>query len=240
MMLRVVERDVQNAHPGDTAETLITVLVTGFGPFPGAPFNPTGALARRLARRRRPALASVRCIAHVFRTSYAAVDHELPRLLDLHRPDVLLIFGLASRTPWLRIETRARNAVSRLVPDAGGRLTRTNRIRPGEAAVLTGRAPFQRLLAAARTARVPARLSRNAGAYLCNYVYWRGSEAGVSNAPIPLVAFVHVPLVRRGQRPPRTPGSSGTQRKLTLVDLGRAGEAILLALVTAARHAKPA
>ena len=35
------------------------VLITGFGPFPGAPFNPSAALAKALARRRRPALAGI-------------------------------------------------------------------------------------------------------------------------------------------------------------------------------------
>ncbi|HZD90599.1 MAG TPA: pyroglutamyl-peptidase I, partial [Pseudolabrys sp.] len=29
---------------------MTTILVTGFGPFPGAPFNPTVPLVRRLAR----------------------------------------------------------------------------------------------------------------------------------------------------------------------------------------------
>ena len=37
-----------------------TILLTGFGPFPGAPFNPTGPLVEHLARRRHPALAGVR------------------------------------------------------------------------------------------------------------------------------------------------------------------------------------
>ena len=57
-----------------------TILLTGFGPFPGAPFNPTGPLVRALARRRHPALAGVRRVAHVFDTRYDAVDRELPEL----------------------------------------------------------------------------------------------------------------------------------------------------------------
>ena len=35
-----------------------------------------------------------------------------------HRPHALLMFGLAARTPFVRIETRARNAVTTLWPDA--------------------------------------------------------------------------------------------------------------------------
>ena len=82
----------------------LTVLITGFGPFPGAAFNPTAALAQALARRRRPALGDIIRIAHVFPTSYAAVERELPDLVARHRPDVVLLFGLAPRTPHLRIE----------------------------------------------------------------------------------------------------------------------------------------
>jgi hypothetical protein len=35
-----------------------TILITGFGPFPGAPYNPTINLVERLTRLRRPALAA--------------------------------------------------------------------------------------------------------------------------------------------------------------------------------------
>ncbi|HKN09806.1 MAG TPA: pyroglutamyl-peptidase I, partial [Pseudomonadota bacterium] len=41
----------------------LTVLITGFGPFPGAPFNPTEPLAQELARRPHPAFANVRRLA---------------------------------------------------------------------------------------------------------------------------------------------------------------------------------
>lgn len=109
------------AAAGSQGHSGPTVLVTGFGPFPGAPFNPTGPLVEKLLRLRRPAFADANLIGHVFRTSYAAVDAELPALLKRHRPDVVLMFGLAARTPFLRIETCARNARTVLLPDAEGR-----------------------------------------------------------------------------------------------------------------------
>jgi len=217
-------RDNRAARCGELRNRDTRVLITGFGPFPGAPFNPTGPLVQRLGARRRPALADVTRAVHVFRTSYAAVDAELPGLIARHRPDVLLLFGLAARTPFLRIETRARNAVSTVVPDAGGRILRTAGIRPGASIALNGRAPFRRLAQAARAARVPVRLSRNAGSYLCNYLYWCALEHQPHNPP--LVVFVHVPLVRRGHGK-RLPG---------LDDLVRASKAILLALVSASRR----
>ena len=75
-----------------------------------------------LARRRHPAFANVRRVAHVFHVSYEAVDRELPALLERERPDALIMFGLGRRAAThVRIETRARNALTRMVPDAGGR-----------------------------------------------------------------------------------------------------------------------
>ena len=105
----------------------VTILVTGFGPFPGAPFNPTGPLVERLARLRRPALADIKIIPHVFPTSYAAVDRELPKLIAEHKPRALLMFGLAARTKSLRIEMRARNALA-LLPDVSGQSLRRIRV----------------------------------------------------------------------------------------------------------------
>jgi pyroglutamyl-peptidase len=206
----------------------LTVLLTGFGPFPGAPFNPTAELVRRLAVRRRPAFAEVRRIAHVFETSYAAVERELPALIKRVRPDVVLLFGVATRSKYLRIEMRARNARSPLFPDAAGDRPGAATINLGEPATRSGGAPQRVLLAAVLAQRLPVRLSHSAGRYLCNFAYWR-ALAATDASHAPLVSFIHVPTVRRA------PVRPAVRRRLTSGDLLRAGEAILLALVAAAR-----
>jgi pyroglutamyl-peptidase len=182
------------------------VLLIGFGPFPGAPLNPSSLLVKSLARRRRPAFAEIVRTTHVFATTYAAVDRDLPKLLAAG-PDIVLMFGVAGRRRHLCIETRARNAVSLLFPDASGYRPRQGIIAPGEPAALRGAAPFARLLGAVRASTVPALLSRDAGRYLCNYAYWRALERSRDGRP--LVQFVHIPGVslgprrqRRGRRPP--------------------------------------
>ncbi|HEY4735826.1 MAG TPA: pyroglutamyl-peptidase I, partial [Xanthobacteraceae bacterium] len=174
------------------------VVIAGFGPFHGAPSNPSGRLATALACRRRPAFAGIDITSHVFATAYEAVDRDLPKLLA-RKPDVLVIFGLAGRRRHVCIETRARNARSTLFPDVSGWRPDRAAIDPGQRA-LTGNAPFPRLLNALRRTALPARLSRDAGAYLCNYAYWRALESVRGGRP--LVQFVHIPWVsstpRRG------------------------------------------
>jgi pyroglutamyl-peptidase len=215
--------------PGATERgAMITILITGFGPFPGAPFNPTTPLVRHLARLRRPALRNVRVIGHVFQTSYAAVDRELPELIARHRPDALLMFGVATRRKGLSVEMRARNALA-LLPDASGNVLARRTIAPG-ASDLRMPAPHVKLLHATRSAHVPAQLSHDAGRYLCNYVCWHGASSLKAGGPC-LAAFIHVPQLRRTPRRIRM-----GPRQLTAADLARAGEAILIAMAATARR----
>jgi pyroglutamyl-peptidase len=210
----------------------LRILITGFGPFPGAPFNPTQPLVNRLLRLRRPALGDVELSGHIFPVTYKAVDRQLPELLAHHRPDALLMFGLASRTPHVRIETRARNAVTTLWPDADHTRVRKGSISGGADAMTFG-PHTAKLLRATEGTGVDARASRDAGSYLCNYLSWRAIEAvGADNGPR-LAAFVHVPLLARDGASRR----KGAARRVTLEQLVDAGEAMLLEMVRSARRA---
>ncbi len=210
----------------------LRILVTGFGPFPGAPYNPTQPLVARLTRLRRPAFADVELFTHIFPVTYTAVDRELPLALAQHQPHALLMFGLASRAGYVRIETRARNAVTTLWPDAAQTRARKGSIADGAEAQRFG-PHTAKLLRAAKGAGLDARASRDAGSYLCNYLSWRAIEAvNAENGPR-LAAFVHIPpLARDGAV--RRKGFPG----ITLEQLVDAGEAMLLEMVRLVRRAR--
>jgi pyroglutamyl-peptidase len=209
------------------------ILVTGFGPFPGAPFNPTQQLVARLVRLRRPALDDVARIGHVFPVAYGAVDRELPMLIAAHRPDALLMFGLAARTPFIRVETRVRNAVTQIWPDAEHARIGNRMIVSGADSTLRFGPHTSRLLRAAQVTGVDARASLSSGIYLCNYLGWRAIAATRAPDGPRLAAFVHVPLVPRGAAHPR----KGCNRGVTFEDLVIAGEAMLMEMATLARQA---
>ena len=210
----------------------LRILITGFGPFPGAPFNPTAPLVARLARLRRPALGDVELSGHVFPVTYQAVDRELPKLLAKHRPQALLMFGLASRTAHVRIETRARNAVTTRWPDADQMRARKGSIAGGADAMMFG-PHTAKLLRATDSTGVDARASRDAGSYLCNYLSWRAIETTRSDTGPYLTAFVHIPLIARDGAPQR----KGATHRITLDGLVDAGEAMLLEMVRLTRKA---
>lgn len=209
----------------------LRMLVTGFGPFPGAPFNPTEPLVARLLRLRRPALSDVELAGHIFPVTYRDVDRDLPELLASRRPHALLMFGLASRTPHVRIETRARNALTTLWPDAGRVKPRTGSIAGGDDAMMFG-PHTDRLLRAALATGIDARLSRNAGSYLCNYLSWRAIEATRRRGGPGLAAFVHVPPFPRAAAQQRDAAFA-----IAFEDMVDAGEAMLMEMVKLTRQA---
>jgi pyroglutamyl-peptidase len=207
----------------------LRILITGFGPFPGAPFNPTMALVKRLTQLRRPAFADVELTGHIFHVTYTTVDRELPELVARHRPQALLMFGLADRTAHLRIETRARNAVTTLFPDADRNRARKGSIMDGADALTFG-PHTAKLLRAADGTGIDARASRDAGSYLCNYLSWRAIEATWQPGGPVLASFIHVPLVVR-DRAAREGASA-----ITLEQLVDAGEAMLIEVVKLVRQ----
>jgi pyroglutamyl-peptidase len=210
----------------------LRILITGFGPFPGAPYNPTQPLVTRLTQLRRPAFSDVELIGHIFHVTYNTVDRELPQLIAHHRPKALLMFGLADRTAHVRIETRARNAVTTRFPDADRNRARKGSIIGGAGATVFGPHTAKLLRAAVGTG-IDARASRDAGSYLCNYLSWRAIEAVNSDNGPRLAAFVHVPLLARGGASQRKDAT----HRITLEDLVDAGEAMLLEMVRLTRQA---
>lgn len=208
------------------------ILITGFRPFPGAPYNPTANLVERLLHLRRPALENIDRIGHVFPVTYSAVDRELPALIAKHHPDALLMFGLATRTPFIRIETRARNTITQIWPDADHtRVLSRTIVKDTESTRRFGPHTLK-LLRAAQSTGVDARTSLNAGYYLCNYLSWRAIESTRTECGPRLAAFIHVPLVPRGpaQR------CKILRNCVTFEQLADAGEAILMEMARLARQ----
>lgn len=202
------------------------LLVTGFGRFPGAPFNPTqrivaalgGAFARRLAR------LGWRLERRILPVVWNELPRELARLDAALRPDAILHLGLAARRRVVTVEARAHNRRRPLGHDAAGRRAETIRIEKG-AAFTREASAHARLIPAMRGATPTAR-SNDAGAYLCNLALWESLGRGAERP----VAFVHVP-------PPRPARARGPRRgaaRPSLVALVAATRIACLALVAQA------
>jgi len=180
------------------------LLVTGFGPFPSMPRNPSAALARAVAASPRWRLRGAAVRSLILTTSYAALPGELdPALAD--GPDAVLMIGVAGRSARIRVEWRATNRRSTLFPDVAGERARANAA-AGAVPVRRAPLPARKLLLVLRRHRLPSRLSRDAGRYLCNASYFRALGTGLP------VIFIHVPKTPDPDRPCRIGGTRRTGR----------------------------
>src|SRR5262249_5868020 len=135
-------------------------------------------------------------------------------------------FGLAAQTSYLRVETRARNAITTTWPDADGTKLRKGTIAADADALMFGPHTAKRLPAAPATGIDP-RASRDAGSDPINVPGRRAIEATQHDDGPHLAAFIHIPpLARDGMLKPGRIGLEG------LVD---AGEAMLAELVKLTR-----
>lgn len=208
-----------------------TVLVTGFGAFPGAKHNPTVDLIAALRRRKeRFARFGIELETRILPVLYAEMAQRLAKLVAEIKPDAILHFGLAGRRKTVSVETRARNRASRLYPDAGGRCAGRLSLVPGGAAIVKVRIPTAQIVAALRSAGIASRLSQDAGAYLCNTALYCSLVA-----PSPAsVGFIHIPwpAARRRDRRNATHSSS----RPTFAKIVKAAEIAILEVATAARR----
>lgn len=163
------------------------LLVTGFGPFPGAPRNPTEAVVDRL-RRRADLGGRVTVIGIVLETTWAAIE-AFPTLLQDVDPDAVLMLGLARRTRVVRVERTAHARCAPAVDADGRRGTPSSLSGP---APLRTTAPALSILAAIRAQGLPAEISDDAGAYLCNALYRTALEVAGGRP----TAFLHLPPTR--------------------------------------------
>jgi len=168
------------------------LLLTGFGPFPGAAENPSAWLVEALAARHCSHRLGCHLHAEVLPTEWAEVATHGPILAHQHQPRLILHLGLNQRAKGLRIERSARNLID-LREDARGVVPKTSTILDRGLSKLDTGVPTSRLAKHLRTQGLPAIASRSAGTYLCNYLYYLSLDwARRQEAPCD-ICFVHLP-----------------------------------------------
>ena len=167
------------------------VLLTGFGPFPGVPANPSGWLANALAERWPSAEADGRVHARILPTEWEATA-LIPRLCETLEPHVTIHFGVSEHASTFRIE---RSAPNRAAPraDARGILPPSPVILAEGADRLDTAFPAGALARHLKTSGVAAVTSHSAGHYLCNFLYYHSLDWALRQPTPPLVLFVHIP-----------------------------------------------
>ena len=180
----------------------MTLLLTGFEPFGGDDFNPSGAIAGSLHGME---LGSGTVIHGLpLPVSGQAAWQKLSRTIRQIRPRWIVATGVSGR-PGLSIKATAWNEADYRIPDKAGLQPTGSRILTRGPALLQSRpAP---LLYGAGTVhpRLPVRLSTDPGRFVCNFLYYRllHLTGRPDHAAHHRAVFLHLPATPEMSRSPQ-------------------------------------
>jgi pyroglutamyl-peptidase len=205
------------------------LLVSGFGPFPGIPFNASAELASSLAQMPEIGGSQAVCHAGLLPTAWQGGPEQAARLIRELEPDAIVHFGVSSAATGFQIETRAVNA-TRADADCEGCLPSGFYVRRGGPPVLAATLPTGLIFRRLKQAGVPVAMSQDAGRYLCNAVLYQSLLLARSLPNPPLTGFIHIPAL-----PPES-GDPAVRRQWA--ELRRGFPVILRAVSEAVRSAR--
>lgn len=193
------------------------LLVTGFGPFPGAPVNPTERLLTALRDRPEPAGVSA-FAAERLDVDYATIAGQLSALGRAFAPDIAIHFGLARECAGFRLERFARNTHRHARPDNSGAMPASARVCDGPD-ILPSSLPLAAMHEALEAEGLPVEWSDDAGGYLCNTVFTLSRAHACEGLSPGMSGFIHIPPLA-GDAPAGSPA-------MTLDQLIRGAAAII-------------
>jgi len=169
-----------------------TILLTGFGPFPGVPVNATATLVPLLAKAALTLLAGYDVVAEILPTQWEEGPARLASILEQSNVVLALHFGASQDADGFQLELVGRNQRTSL-QDAVGRLPDSEHVIESGPELLAATLPAERIAARLIGLGFRCRTSSNAGTYLCNALLYHSLYAArVRKAPY-VVGFVHVP-----------------------------------------------
>jgi pyroglutamyl-peptidase len=198
---------------------LRTVLLTAFEPFGGETVNASWEAAKLVDRWR---CGEAVVASQMLACAYEICVSEFAEAVERLKPGVVLMTGQAARRGMVSVERFARKGASVARPDNLG-------VAPGAAGegpdVLEATVPTGLVARAIRDAGVAARVSTDAGDYVCNHLYYGALRRLAALSPAPAAVFIHLPAAP-GQSPPRA-----SVHRLASTDAARALQAGIRALL---------
>ena len=169
-----------------------TVLLTGYEPFGDYETNPSARLASDLDGVTVDGISIVGTeLPVVFDDARPLVENEI----ETHQPDFVIATGLMPGRSALSVERVGINVRDYDgVPDNADQTPVDSPISADGPAAYFATLPIRSLVAAARDADVPARISNTAGTHLCNNILYATRHYVETNDLAIESGFVHVPF----------------------------------------------
>ncbi len=172
-----------------------SVLITGFGPFPGVAVNASGMLVPRLARAARRRFVGVHVHTAILPTEWGRGPARARAAHERASPDISIHFGVSGRAQGFVIERRGVN-VCLHTEDGAGKLPPLDVLDPNGPKRRAVTLPVAGIVARLKSLGLPAVTSDDAGSYLCNAVLYQSlglTGADARGMGCGMAGFVHLP-----------------------------------------------
>jgi pyroglutamyl-peptidase len=165
------------------------VLLTGFEPFAGQAENPSQMIAQRLDGLE---IDGARVVGAVLPVVFGQSIRELTQLIREVQPAVVICLGQAGGRDGITPERVAVNLDDAGIDDNAGQRPVRRPVVDGGPWTYPSTLPLEEIVAALRSADIPASLSSSAGSFVCNHVFY-GLMHALRELPGVSGGFAHVP-----------------------------------------------
>ena len=165
------------------------VLLTGFEPFGGASFNPSGAVVQEIGRH---GIDDVEIITAVLPVEFKRSAEILIDLIKTHQPSVVISLGQAEGRDFIGPEQVAINLADARIADNAGVKLENQKVDPNAADGYFSTLPIRAIVDAISALGINAKVSYSAGAFICNEIFFTAQS--FLQASTVISGFIHLPL----------------------------------------------
>lgn len=165
------------------------VLLTGFEPFGGASFNPSGAVVQAIAER---GVDGIEIVVAILPVEFKRSAEMLVELISNHKPDVVISLGQAEGRDFIGPEQVAINLADGRIADNAGVKIVNQSINPSAADGYFSTLPIRAIVDAISSLGIAAKISYSAGTFICNEIFF-ATQSFLQESEV-ISGFIHLPL----------------------------------------------
>jgi len=165
------------------------VLLTGFEPFGGASFNPSGAVVQEIAEQ---GIDGIEIVTAILPVEYKRSAKILIDLIETHQPSIVISLGQAEGRDFIGPEQVAINLADGRIADNAGISQENQPINVGAADGYFSTLPIRAIADEISSLGIKAKISYSAGAFICNEIFFT-TQAFLQESTV-ISGFIHLPL----------------------------------------------
>jgi len=172
-------------------------MITGFGRFLEHEVNPTKEILALLPK----SIYGHDLIKVELPVIFDECFTTLKTFVGRHRPNVIIMLGLAGGRKAITPERIAVNLKDSKVPDNVGNLPKSEEIIKGGTIAYYSRLPLDEIEKRLQEKNIPVMISNTAGLYVCNNLFYHVMHY-IDYHKLPTIAgFIHVPYMDEQEKP---------------------------------------